>query len=364
MIVKEVTAVLEELAPLAYAEDFDNVGLLVGSYTQEVSGILVTLDTLENVVDEAIVNKCNLIISFHPIIFSGLKRITGSSYVERVVIKAIQNNVAIYSMHTALDNSSEGVNAKICEVLDILNPKILIPQKNTIKKLTTYAPIHESEQLTNTLFEAGAGTIGNYSNCSFTNQGIGSFKADKHAKPTIGTIGETHFEKEAQINITFSAGVEKEVMQALFKNHPYEEVAYEVITLENANQDIGMGMVGALKKPMGETAFLKLVQQKMKASGIRHSKLLNKNIEKVAVLGGSGAFAIQAAKAAGADIFITADVKYHQFYEADDKIVIADIGHFETEQFTKNLLVDYLTKKIPNFAIRLSESITNPIKYL
>ena len=364
MIVKEVTTVLEELAPLANAEDFDNVGLLVGSYTQEVSGILVTLDTLENVVDEAIANNCNLIVSFHPIIFSGLKRITGSSYVERVVIKAIQNNIAIYSMHTALDNSKEGVNAKICEVLEILDPQILIPQKSTIKKLTTYAPINAVEKLKNTLFDAGAGTIGNYSHCSFTTLGTGSFRAEKGAHPTIGKIGETHFEEEVQVNVTFSASVEKKVMNALFKNHPYEEVAYEILTLENVNQNIGMGMIGTLKKPIGENDFLKLVQERMNALGIRHSKLLNKNIEKVAVLGGSGAFAIKAAKAAGADIFITADVKYHQFYEAEDKMVIADIGHFETEQFTKNLLVDYLTKKIPNFAIRLAESKTNPIKYL
>ena len=364
MIVKEVTTALEELAPLANAEDFDNVGLLVGSYTQEVTGILVTLDTLENVVDEAISNNCNLIVSFHPIIFNGLKRITGSSYVERVVIKAIQNNIAIYSMHTALDNSKEGVNAKICEILEILDPQILIPQKSKIKKLTTYVPINASEKLKTTLFEAGAGNIGNYSNCSFTTLGTGSFKAEKDANPTIGKIGETHFEEEVQINVTFSASVEKKVMNALFKNHPYEEVAYEVLTLENDNQDIGMGMIGTLKKPMGENDFLKLVQERMNALGIRHSKLLNKNIEKVAVLGGSGAFAIKAAKAAGADIFITADVKYHQFYEAEDKMVIADIGHYETEQFTKNLLVDYLTKKIPNFAIRLSESKTNPIKYL
>ncbi len=364
MIVKEVTTVLEELAPLAYAEEFDNVGLLVGSYTQEVSGILVTLDTLENVVDEAIANNCNLIVSFHPIIFSGLKRIIGSSYVERVVIKAIQNNIAIYSMHTALDNSKEGVNAKICEVLEILDPQILIPQKSTLKKLTTYAPINAAEKLKNALFAAGAGNIGNYSNCSFTTVGTGSFRAEDEANPTIGKIGETHFEEEVQINVTFSASVEKKVMNVLFKNHPYEEVAYEVLTLENNNQNIGMGMIGTLKNPMSENDFLRLVQERMDASGIRHSKLLNKNIEKVAVLGGSGAFAIKAAKAAGADIFITADVKYHQFYEAEAKLIIADIGHFETEQFTKNLLVDYLTKKIPNFAIRLAESKTNPIKYL
>jgi len=364
MIVKEVTSVLEELAPLAYAEDFDNVGLLVGSYSQEVAGILVTLDTLENVVDEAIANNCNLIVSFHPIIFSGLKKITGSTYVERVVIKAIQHNISIYSMHTALDNSKEGVNAKICEVLEIINPEILIPQKNTIKKLTTYVPINTSEKIKKALYEAGAGTIGNYSNCSFTTLGTGSFKAENDANPTIGKIGETNSEEEVQINITFSASVEKKVMNALFKNHPYEEVAYEILTLENINQNIGMGMIGRLKTPMREKEFLKFLQKRMNADGIRHSKLLNRNIEKVAILGGSGAFAIKAAKAAGADILITADVKYHQFYEAESKIVIADIGHFETEQFTKDLLVDYLTKKIPNFAIRLSESKTNPIKYL
>jgi dinuclear metal center YbgI/SA1388 family protein len=364
MIVKEVTDVLEEFAPLTYAEDFDNVGLLVGSYTQKVTGILVTLDTLEDVIDEAIANNCNLIVSFHPIIFSGLKRITGASYVERVVIKAIQNNIAIYSIHTALDNCKEGVNAKICELLEIKEPQILIPQKNTIKKLTTYAPVNMAEKLKNALFAAGAGTIGNYSHCSFTTLGTGSFMPEEEANPTIGEIGQVHLEEEVQINLTFTASVEKKVLQALFKNHPYDEVAYEVLTLENNNQNIGMGMIGTLGRPMGELEFLKFVRDRMQAKGIRHSKLLNKKIERVAVLGGSGAFAIKAAKAAGADIFITADVKYHQFYEAEDKLIIADIGHYETEQFTKNLLVDYLTKKIPNFAIRLSESKTNPIKYL
>ncbi len=364
MIVKEVTDILEGLAPLAYAEDFDNVGLLIGNHDQKVSGILVTLDTLENVVDEAIANSCNLIVSFHPIIFKGLKKITGNTYVERVVIKAIQNNISIYCLHTALDNCANGVNAKICEVLDIKNPRILIPQKKTIKKLTTYVPVDAAEKLKATLFEAGAGNIGNYSNCSFTTEGLGTFKPEPNTNPTIGKIGQTHLEKEAQINITYSSIQEKQVMNALFKNHPYEEVAYEIQTLENTNQNIGMGMVGTLTVPMDEMDFLKLVQKRMGAKGIRHSKLLGKKIEKVAVLGGSGSFAIGAAKSVDADIFITADIKYHQFYEAEGKIVIADIGHFETEQFTKNLLVDYLMKKIPNFAIRLSESKTNPIKYL
>ncbi len=364
MLVKEVTDILEELAPLAYAEDFDNVGLLVGDAKSEVSGILVTLDTLENVVDEAIENNCNLIISFHPIIFSGLKKITGKTYVERVVLKAIRNNIAIYSMHTALDNSQHGVNAKICEVLGVENPEILIPQKRTIKKLTTYVPEANADALKTALFEAGAGNIGNYSHCSFVNEGTGSFQAEADANPVKGHIGEIHLEKEKQIHVTYQKSQEGKVLNALFKNHPYDEVAYEIYSLENTNQHIGMGMIGTLKNSMKEMPFLNHVKETMNAASVRHSNLLGKSVQKIAVLGGSGAFAISAAKAAGADVFITADVKYHQFYEAEDKMLIVDIGHYETEQFTKNLLVDYLTKKIPNFAVRLAESKTNPIKYL
>ena len=364
MLVKEVTDILEELAPLAYAEDFDNVGLLIGDWKTEVSGVLVTLDTLENVMDEAIENNCNLIVSFHPIIFSGLKKITGKTYVERVVIKAIQNNIAIYSMHTALDNSKDGVNAKICEVLGIENPEILIPQKQTIKKLTTYVPKADADTLKKALFEAGAGNIGNYSHCSFVNEGTGSFQAGADANPVKGNIGEIHLEKETQIHVTYQKSQEGKVLNALFKSHPYDEVAYEIYSLENTNQHIGMGMIGTLKTPVEELAFLNHVKKTMNAAGVRHSSLLGKPVQKIAVLGGSGAFAISTAKAAGADVFITADIKYHQFYEAENKMLIADIGHYETEQFTKNLLVDYLTKKIPNFAVRLAESKTNPIKYL
>ncbi|WP_158975785.1 Nif3-like dinuclear metal center hexameric protein [Cellulophaga sp. L1A9] len=363
MIVKQVIEILEELAPLTYAEDFDNVGLLVGDHQNEVSGILVTLDTLENVVDEAIATNCNLIVSFHPIIFSGLKKLTGDNYVQRVVIKAIQNNISIYSMHTALDNSNQGVNAKICEILGLENTKILIPQKGTIKKLSTYVPKNDAAQLKEILYQAGAGNIGNYSNCSFTVEGTGSYKANEKATPVKGEIGKTHFEEETKISITFEKAVEKHVIKALLAHHPYEEVAYELITLENTNQNIGIGMHGSLAKAMPESQFMDFLKEKMDVKCIRHSNFLGKPIKTIAVLGGSGSFAISTAKAVNADVFITADLKYHQFYEAEGKILLADIGHYETEQFTKNLLVDYLTKKIPNFAVRLSESKTNPIKY-
>ncbi|TAI46771.1 Nif3-like dinuclear metal center hexameric protein [Flagellimonas allohymeniacidonis] len=364
MKVKDIARILEELAPLAHAEDFDNTGLLVGDPHTTVTGVLVTLDTLENVIDEAIRKECNLVISFHPIIFKGLKKLTGSTYVERVVMKAISNGISIYSMHTALDNSPLGVNAKICEVLGIQNPTILIPKKRTLKKLTTYVPKDQANALKEVLFNAGAGAIGKYDHCSFTTEGIGSFKATEGANPTVGAIGQTHYEDEAQINVVFSFEKEKNILQALFKNHPYEEVAYEIFTLDNQNQDIGMGMLGSLPKEMEEKAFLELVKQKMGTPTIRHSEFQGKTVKKVAVLGGSGAFAISAAKRAKADVFLTADLKYHDFFQAEKELLLADIGHFESEQFTKDLLVDHLRKKITNFAVALSESITNPIKYL
>ncbi len=364
MTVKDVTTLLESLAPLAQAEDFDNVGLLVGSNDMAVSGVLVTLDTLENVVDEAIANNCNLIVSFHPIIFKGLKKLNGATYVERVVMKAIKNDIAIYSMHTALDNSPNGVNAKICEVLGIQNPGILIPKRATVKKLTTYVPKEAAASLKEALFAAGAGNMGNYSHCSFTTEGVGSFRANEAANPTKGEIGQTHYEEEARVNMIFSSTMEGAVLAALFKNHPYEAVAYEVLTLENNDAHIGMGMVGDLKDPMEGLAFLKLLKVRMQAQGIRYSGNANRPVQRIAVLGGSGAFAIGAAKAAGADVLVTSDIKYHEYYQEEGKMLIADIGHYETEQFTKNLLVDYLTKKMPNFAVRLSESKTNPINYL
>ncbi len=363
MIVKDVTDILEELAPLSQAEDFDNVGLLVGDAQAEVTGILVTLDTLENVIDEAIEKSCNLVVSFHPIIFTGLKKLTGRTYVERVVMKAIANNISIYAIHTALDNAWEGVNAKICEVLGLGERAILIPKQGSIRKLMTYVPKENAEKVREALFAAGAGQIGKYSHCSFNLAGTGTFRAGEGANPTLGQIGSTHFEEEVQVQVVFRDDLQHKIITALKENHPYEEVAYEVLTTENLHQELGMGMIGELEDAMEEEDFLQLLKDRMDAKVVRHSELLGNKIRKVAVLGGSGAFAIGAAKAAGADALVTSDLKYHQFYEAEKKILLADIGHFESEQFTKTLLVDYLTKKIPNFAISLSESITNPIKY-
>src|SRR5690606_20252630 len=364
MIIQEVINHLEELAPLDYAEEFDNVGLLVGDKNTKLTGILVTLDTLETVVDEAIEKKCNLIVSFHPIIFKGLKKLNGSSYVERVVMKAIQHNISIYAIHTALDNALQGVNDIICNTLELKNKKILLPQKGTIKQLTTYIPKNDASKLRNALFNAGAGQIGNYDQCSFNTEGVGTFRGNENSNPVKGEKGGIHHEEETQVSVTFQKHFESKILKALFENHPYEEVAFEVVTLDNYNQTIGMGMVGELENEMDSNEFLVFVKQKMNASCIKHSKIIKKTVKRVAVLGGSGSFVINAAKSANADVFITSDLKYHDFFSAENSIILADIGHYESEQFTKSFLADYLSKKITNFAVVLSTTNTNPVTYL
>lgn len=363
MTIKDVCKVLEELAPLHYAEDFDNVGLLVGDPANSVTNILVTLDTLESVVDEAIEKNCNLIVSFHPIIFSGLKQLTPKDYVSKTVLKAIKNDIAIYSMHTALDNCPGGVNYKICEVIGIQNTRILMPKKGIVKKLSTYVPSQVASEVQEALYQAGAGTIGAYKNCSFIHEGTGSFTPMEGSNPSIGQVGKSEFVSETKIQIVFDEAVENEVLNALQNSHPYESIAYEVYRLENTHPEIGMGRVGILEKELSEKAFLDHLKKHMGTPALKHSEFTLKSIKKVAVLGGSGAFGIEAAKACGADAYVTSDLKYHDYFKAEKSILLVDIGHYESEQYTKNLLVEYLTKKIPNFATSLSETITNPVKY-
>jgi dinuclear metal center YbgI/SA1388 family protein len=364
MKIKEILSVLEEMAPLAYAEDFDNVGLLVGNTDVEATGVLVCHDALESVLEEAIAKKCNLIVCFHPILFSGLKKITGKNYVERSIIKAIKNDIAIYAVHTALDNHQNGVNKIFCDALGLKNTKILIPKENFIRKMVTYTISENAEKLRNSLFDAGAGNIGNYEDCSFSSKGIGTYMGNEYSNPQLGERFEFVQGDEIKIEVTFEKHLENNILKALFSNHAYEEVAYEVYELQNKHQNIGLGMLGEFETPMDEKDFLLFVKEKMVSEGIRHSSFLGRPIKKVAVLGGSGSYAIKKAISAGADAFLTADLKYHQFYEAENRLLLADIGHFESERYTKNYIVDYLRKKILNFAIILSEENTNPVKYL
>jgi dinuclear metal center YbgI/SA1388 family protein len=371
MKIKEILPILEEMAPLAYAEDFDNVGLLVGDESKVLSGILVCHDALESVVEEAIEKNCNLVVCFHPILFAGLKKITGKNYVERAIIKAIKNDIAIYAVHTALDNHKDGVNKIFCDTLGLKNTKILVPKQHFIQKLVTYTVPENAAAVRVAMLEAGAGTIGNYENCSFNSEGFSTYQGNENSNPTVGNKGELTSTKEIKIEVVFEKHLQHKILKALFSNHVYEEVAYEVYDLQNKHQNVGLGMVGDFETPMNDKDFLLFVKEKLQCGGIRHSQFLGKPIKKVAVLGGAGSFAIKNAIQAGADAFLTADLKYHQFYEAENQLLIADIGHFESERYIKNYIVAFLTKKIANFApdlskdrIILSEVNTNPVKYL
>ena len=363
MIVQDIVEKLDEFAPLAYAEDYDNVGLLIGDKKEKVKGILITLDVLPEVIDEAIENNCNLIVSFHPIIFNSLKKITGKTYVERVIQKAIKHDISIFAIHTALDNAFEGVNSAVCNILNLKNKSILIPQSKTIKKLITYVQSKDAKKVREALFKAGGGSIGNYENCSFNSNGIGTYKGNSNSNPYFGKPNKDENLEEIKIEIIYAKHLESSVLSSLFKSHPYESVAYETYTLENINQFIGMGMIGDLEEKISENDFINFVKKTMKSDLIRHSKFINKPIKKVAILAGSGSFAIESAKLAKADAFITSDLKYHDFFKAENELLLLDIGHYESEQYTKNVLEAYLKKKIPNFAILLSKINTNPVKY-
>ena len=362
--VKDVTEYLETLAARAYQESYDNSGLLTGNPSDEVTGILITLDCTEQVVQEAIDSKCSLIVAHHPIIFKGLKKLTGSNYVERTVIKAIRNNMAIYAIHTNLDNVSAGVNRKICEKAGLTNLRILLPKNDVLSKLVTFVPRENSEKVLAALYESGAGQIGNYTNCSFVTEGTGTFQPNEMAKPHIGQNLRHEYVQEMRAEVIFPTHLQGKVLNALKKAHPYEEVAYYLTPLRNENQEVGSGMVGELSQAQEPLEFLQRLKKAMGLQMVRHTRLLEKPVKKVAVCGGAGSFLLPQAIQSGAQVYISADFKYHEFFDAEDRIIIADIGHYESEVYTKELLIEVLTKKFPTFAINFSRTVTNPISYL
>ncbi|HET8829462.1 MAG TPA: Nif3-like dinuclear metal center hexameric protein [Pelobium sp.] len=364
MQIKDLTNYLESIAPSNYQESYDNSGLIVGDYNKTINKALVSLDCTEAVVDEAIATGCDIVISHHPIVFKGLKKFNGSNYVERVVMKAIANNIALYAIHTNLDSIATGVNAKICEKIGLSNCKILTAKNGILKKLCFFVPLASAEVVKTAIFNAGAGEIGNYSNCSFSVNGEGTFMANENAKPFVGEKNQVHTEKEQRVEVVYPAHTETKIVNALLSAHPYEEVAYDMYSLDNKHQEVGAGMVGELAEEMDALDFLQHLKTSMDLTVIRHTKILPTKIKRVAVCGGSGSFLLKNAISANADVFVTADFKYHEFFDAEDKLIIADIGHFESEQFTQELLLDIITEKFPNFAIRLTENNTNPIKYL
>ncbi len=363
MKISHITSYLEELAPLGSQESYDNSGLITGNQDMEVTGALITLDCLEASIDEALEKNCNLIIAHHPILFKGLKKLSGNDYVSRTIVKAIRNDIAIYACHTNLDNYRFGVNYEIANRIGLKGIKVLKPAKGTLNKLSCFVPHDYLETLKSALFEAGAGAIGDYAECSFSTEGKGTFKPLEGTNPFEGQIGKLSEVKEIKLDLLVSTHRISSVLRAMMSAHPYEEVAYEIYPLLNENQFEGAGMIGILPEPMDEQEFLGHLKNAFSCAVIRHTKLLNRKVEKVAFCGGSGSFLLHKARAERADFYVTGDFKYHEFFDADSSIVVADIGHFESEQFTSNLLATNLTKKFPKFAVHLTAVNTNPINY-
>jgi dinuclear metal center YbgI/SA1388 family protein len=363
MKIAEVIDCLEYLAPRSSQESYDNSGLLLGDRNAEVRGVLITLDCTEEVVEEAVKTGCNLIIAHHPVIFKGLKSITGANYVERTVLACIKNDIALYAIHTNLDNYRFGVNYEIANRIGLKDLKVLAPKSGTLYKLSVFVPAEHHESVSAAIFAAGAGTIGNYAECQFFTEGTGTFKPLAGADPFSGKVDELSKDKELKAEYLVSSHRLKSVLKAMEKAHPYEEVAHDIVPLANKDQTEGSGMVGELRSEMDEVEFLSHLKQVFKCGAIRHTVLSGKKIRRVAFCGGSGSFLLNNAKSVGADVYITGDFKYHEFFDAEGDILIADIGHYESEQFTSHLIADILKKKFTTFAVRLTEINTNPINY-
>lgn len=361
--IKEITNVIEAFAPLRLQEDYDNAGFITGNALSECTGALLSLDCTEDVVKEAIEKKCNLIIAHHPIVFKGLKKITGSNYVERTIILAIKNDIAIYACHTNIDNVLGGVNAKIAEKLGLRNIRILSPKTDILKKLVVFVPSSHANNVRQALFDNGAGHIGNYDSCSFNLNGTGTFKGNDQTTPFVGEPNQLHEENETRIETIFETFNQSKIVSALLNSHPYEEVAYDIYPVNNTNHQIGSGVVGELPEELTETAFLEHVKRTFSLKILKHTPLINKKIKTVAICGGSGQFLLKNAINSKTDSYITSDIKYHEFFDADGKLLLVDIGHYESEQFTPEIFYELITKKIPKFAIHLSNSYTNPVNY-
>ena len=363
MQIQEIINALNIYAPPALQEEYDNAGLITGNVKWECTGALVCLDATEELIQEAIQKKCNLVVAHHPIVFKGLKKINGNNYVERAIILAIKHDIALFAIHTNLDNVLHGVNGKIADLLGLQNRQILSPKKSVLQQLSVFVPTAYKEQLLTALFDAGAGSIGNYSECSFSVAGEGSFKAMDGSRPFVGNHGERHLEAEEKIDVIFPVWKKANIVEAMKKEHPYEEVAYYIYNLDNVYSETGIGIIGELREKMTETQFLQKIQQIFGIPVIKHSALSNKIIQKVALCGGAGSFLTKAAIGAGADVYLTSDLKYHEYFDADSRLLLADIGHYESEQYTIELLFDHLREKFPNFAVLKTGINTNPVCY-
>lgn len=364
MKIKEIVDALERFAPLPLQDGFDNAGLQVGLTEAEVTGALLCLDVTEQVLDEAINKKCNVIISHHPLLFKGLKSITGSNYIERCVMKAIRNGIAVYSAHTNMDNALYGVNHKMAEKLGLQHLEVLEPKTDNLLKLVTYVPVSHADEVRKTLFEFGCGSIGNYDECSFNVQGTGTFRAGEGTHPFVGEEGEEHHENEVRIETIVPANKEGSAVKALLRVHPYEEPAYDLFPLKNKWTQAGAGAIGELEHPENFMDFLKRVKSAFNVKCLRYNEFTGKEIKKVALCGGAGAFLMPLAIERKADAFITGEIKYHEFFGHEDEILLAAMGHYESEQYTKEIFYSIIKDLCPDIPLYECTVNTNPIKYL
>lgn len=363
-LLKDIIDAFEAFAPTPLQEGYDNSGLFVGNASQQVTQALVTIDITEDVMLEAIGLGTDLIVSHHPLTLGGFKKLTGRTEPERCALLAIAHGIALYCCHTNADAVMGGVSGKMAEKLGLTDCRVLEPKSNALLKLVTFVPHSHAPQVREAIFAAGAGHIGNYDSCSFNTEGTGTFKGNELTNPFVGEPQSLHFEAETKIETIVPVHLKSRVVKALLEAHPYEEVAYDLYPLANEWPTVGFGISGQLPKPMDTEAFLQMVKELFKCGCIRYTSPHKTAVQKVALCGGSGSSLLKNAIACGADVFLTGDFKYHQFFDADKRIVIADIGHYESEQFTKELFFELLTKNFPNFAVRLSQVNSNPIKYL
>ena len=362
MKISDLTSYIQNIAPLSLQEDYDNAGLILGDPSWECTGILCTLDVTEEVVEEAIRKKCNCIVAHHPLIFRGLKKITGDTQVEKTVIAAIRNNIAVYAAHTNLDNIINGVNGKIADKLGLRNRRVIDHKTSVLQKLFTVVPAAGLDKVRDALFAAGAGDISSYTECSFTHPGMGTFKPGEGTDPYSGVVGVRQNEAEIKLEVILPAYKRNAVLQALFRAHPYEEVAYDLVNLANNHDATGSGIIGDVD-PVSEEEFLTILNRTFNNGAIRHSPYTGKKVARIAVCGGAGSFLIPKALSLGADAYVTGDVKYHEFFGAEARMLLCDIGHYESEQFTTDLFIELLEQKFPTFAVLKSEIRTNPVHY-
>ena len=361
--IKDLMNVLEQFAPFSIQEGYDNSGLQLGSPDKVVSQALICLDVTPSVVEEASARGCDIIISHHPVLFSGIKKLTGQHYTERVIIESIKKDIGILSVHTNIDSVLSGVNHKLAKLLGLQNLQVLDPVKGMLRKMVTFCPLKHVETVRSALFEAGAGHIGNYDSCSYNVEGYGTFRAGAMANPFVGKENELHEEPEVRVETIFPAYLEDKIVNALLTSHPYEEVAYDIYRLDNYFDQVGAGIQGSFESPVDEKDFLELLKEKLNIPCIKHSPFLGKDLQNIALCGGAGGFLLHKVLGSGLDAFITSEIKYNQFMDASGRILLMDAGHYETEQFTKELLADVIQKKITNFAVLISKVNTNPVCY-